>query len=98
VDTDPRGVPPAGDRPPVGVYPGKKITLNVPDDASFSDCDEGMFATFGVAGEVPALFVQGLWILDVNGRIAVMDDGYYAETPQQTVDELHAILSSASFD
>jgi hypothetical protein len=88
----------------VGGYLGKKITLNVPDDASFSDCDDGTFATFGVAGEDPALFVQGpgeideVWIVDVDGRIAVMDGGYYADTPQRAVDELHAILSSATFD
>jgi hypothetical protein len=88
----------------VGGYSGKKITLNVPDDALFSDCDEGTFATFGVAGEDPALWVQGpgeideVWIVDVDGRIVVMNGGYYAETPQHTVDEVHAILSSATFD
>ena len=88
----------------VGGYLGKKITLNVPDDALLSDCDEGTFATFGVAGDDPALFVQGpgeideVWIVDVDGRIAVMDGGYYADTPQHAVDELHAILSSATFD
>ena len=85
-------------------YAGKKVTLHVPDDAVLSDCDEGNFATFGVAGEDPALYVQGpgeideIWIVDVNGRLAVLDGGYYAGTPQNSVDELHAILRSAIFD
>jgi hypothetical protein len=85
-------------------YAGKRITLHVPDDAVFSDCDEGIFATFGVAGDDLALYVQGpgeideIWIVDVNGRLVVLDGGYYAGTPQNSVDELHAIVSSATFD
>jgi hypothetical protein len=88
----------------VGGYSGKKITLHVPDDASFSDCDERTFATLGVEDEDPALWAQGpgeideVWIVDVDGRIVVMNGGYYADTPQHAVDELHAILGSATFD
>ena len=87
----------------VGGYSGKKITLHVADDARFMDCDEGTFSTLGVAGEDPALWAQGrgeideIWIVDVNGRIALLEGGYYANTPQHAVDELHAILSSATF-
>jgi hypothetical protein len=93
----------------VGGYPGKKISLRVPDDAAFrdgafTDCDDQNFSSFGVAGEDPARWHQGpgqideMWILDVNGKIALLDASYYAKTPQDAVDELHAILSSASFD
>lgn len=93
----------------VGGYAGKKITLQVPDDAAFdgggfTDCDERTFASFGVAGEDPALYHQGpgqiseMWMVDVNGRIALLDGTYFADTPQNTVDELHAALSSAAFD
>lgn len=88
----------------VGGYPGKKITLHVADDARFRDCDGGHFSTLGVAGEDPALYAQGrgeideIWIVDVNGRIALLEGGYYADTPQHVVDELHGILSSATFD
>ena len=87
----------------VGGYSGKKITLHVPDDARFMDCDEGNFSTLGVAGEDPALYAQGpgeideIWIVDVNGRIALLEGGYYADTPQHAVDELHAIVRSATF-
>jgi len=88
----------------VGGYSGKKITLHVADDARFRDCDGGHFSTLGVAGEDPALYAQGrgeideIWIVDVNGRIVLLEGGYYAHTPQHAVDELHAILSSATFD
>ena len=85
-------------------YAGKKITLHVPDDARFKDCDGGNFATFGVAREDPALYAQGqgeideIWIVDVNGRIVVLEGGYWAATSQDVVDELHAILRSATFE
>jgi len=88
----------------VGGYAGKEITLHVPDDAAFDACDGGDFATFGVAGEDPARTHQGpgqideMWVVDVNGRIAVLDGAYFTGTPQNAVDELHAILSSATFD
>ena len=85
-------------------YPGKKITLHVPDDVRFEDCDEGNYSTFGVAGEDPALWAQGpgevdeIWIVDVDGRIALLEGGYYADTPEHVVDELHDVLNSATFD
>ena len=88
----------------VGGYPGKKITLHVPGDAQFRDCDESTFATLGVAGEDPGLFAQGpgeideIWIVDVDGRVALLEGGYYADTRPGVVDELREILSSATFD
>ena len=96
--------PSAPEKITVGGYSGKKITLHVPGDARFGDCDEGNFSTLGVAGEDPALYAQGpgeideIWIVDVNGRIALLEGGYYAHTPQHAVDELHAIVRSATFD
>jgi hypothetical protein len=93
-------------------YAGKRITLDVPDDvryeggdeARFTDCDEGYFATFGVAGEDLALFAQGpgeideIWVVDVNGRIVLLEGGYYPQTSPDVVDELHEILRSATFE
>jgi len=102
--TQPSRNPSAPEDITVGGYAGKKITLHVPDDAVFSACDEGEFASFGVAGEDPARYHQGpgqideMWIVDVNGRIALLDGAYYADTPQSAVDELHAALGSATFD
>jgi hypothetical protein len=87
-------------------HPGKLITLRVPDDAVFSDCDEGEFRTLiqvyedGSGGEArsaqdPGQF-EKLWILDVNGDLVIIGAGYYAETPQSVVDELDAIMESAT--
>jgi hypothetical protein len=88
----------------VGGYPGKKITLHVPDDVQFRKCDENTFATLGVAGEEPALWAQGpgeideIWVVNVDGRVALFEGGHYADTRADAVDELHEILSSAVFD
>jgi hypothetical protein len=96
--------PSAPEKITVDGYAGKKITLHVPDDARFKDCDGGNFATFGVAGEDPALYAQGpgeideIWIVDVNGRIVVLEGGYWAATSPAVVDELHDILRSATFE
>lgn len=85
-------------------YAGKSITVHVPDDAKFSDCDQGYFGSWGVDTEsTPARYHQDpgqidkLWILDVNGELFVIDTAYYAGTPQVVVDELAAIAESATF-
>lgn len=87
-------------------YAGQRITLHVPDDAVFSSCDEGFFGTFGFAGDDPSPYryhqgpgqIDEMWVLDVNGMIVLMDGAYYAATEPTVVDELHAILQSATFD
>ena len=42
--------------------------------------------------------IDEIWIVDVNGRIALLEGGYYPDTPRHAIDELHSILSSATFD
>jgi hypothetical protein len=88
----------------VGGFAGKSITLHVPDDAVFDDCDQNFFGSFGVEGEAgPERYHQGpgqideLWILDVNGVPVIIDTGYYAGTPTADVEELRAIVESATF-
>jgi hypothetical protein len=90
----------------VGGYAGQSITLHVPDDAVFSECDEGTFGSWGMAGsdQSPFRFHQGpgqideLWILDVDGVLTVIDTAYYADTPIEHVDEMRAIVESATFE
>ena len=86
-------------------YDGKSITLHVPDDANFGDCDERTFGSWTVGeGLEPYRFHQGpgqideLWILDRDGVLTVIDAGYYAETPSDHVDELRAIIESINFE
>jgi len=89
----------------VGGYAGKSITLNVPDDADFRQCDQGFFGSWGGPAEpTPYRYSQGpgqideLWILDVDGVLTVIDAGYYAGTPAEQVAGLRAIVESASFE
>ena len=86
-------------------YAGKKIVLQmareVPD---FNSCDEGKFSLFGVPSEDPARYSQGpgqieeVWIVDVNGQFVVNIGLYYPYTAPSVVDQLRAILGSATFE
>lgn len=87
-------------------HAGKSITLHVPDDAVFSDCDRATFGSWGVPGGDVSPFryhqdpgqIDKLWIVDVDGTLVVIDIAYYEETPQSVVDELEAIVASISFE
>ena len=87
-------------------YSGKSITLHVPDDAVFTNCDEGKFGSWqaaAVATDGPERYHQGpgqideLVILDVSGKLMVFDANYYTGTPTGHLAELHAILDSMTF-
>ena len=94
----------------VGGYAGKSITLHVPNDATtradaFKDCDQDTFATYGVEGlDGPTRYQQGpgqvdeFWILDVNGKLVILDATYNPATPPELVDELRTIVESATFE
>ena len=89
----------------VGGHAGKSITLHVPDDAVFSQCDEGLFGSWGTTVEpTPARYHQGpgqideLWILDVDGVLTVIDTAYFPGTPVEDVQELRTIVRSAVFE
>ena len=87
-------------------YSGKGITLHVPDDAVFSDCDQGLFGSWGVPGDDVTPFryhqdpgqIDEVWIVDVNGELAVIDWAHYAGTPAEHVEELRAIVDSITFE
>lgn len=82
-------------------FTGKRITLRVPDDVVFSECDRGEFRTL-VQGEDAARHHQDpgqldlLWILDVNGQIVIFDMVYYEGTPEAVLDEMAAMVESAT--
>jgi hypothetical protein len=87
-------------------YAGKAITLHVPDDAVFSECDRSTFGSWGVPGSDRSPFryhqdpgqIDEVWVLDVDGELAIIDWTYYADTPQADLDELRAIVDSIDFD
>lgn len=87
-------------------YAGKAITLHVPDDAVFSECDQGLFGSWGLPGSDPSPFryhqdpgqIDEVWAVDVNGELAIIDWAYYEGTPQGVVDEMRDIVESAGFE
>lgn len=87
----------------VGGHAGKSITLHVPDDAVFSDCHQGEFRTL-IEGPDGARYAQDpgqidkLWVLDAEGELVIIDAAYYEGTPQNVLDELDAIVKSATLD
>lgn len=98
----------------VGGFAGKTITLHVPmsfdlpnasREEKFADCDNDVFAFYGVEGETgEARNAQGagqvdeLWILDVNGAIVILDATYGPATPVDLVEEMRTLAESATFE
>ena len=98
----------------VGGFAGKAITLHVPmafdlpnatREEKFADCDNDVFAFYGVEGETAeARNAQGagqideLWILDVNGSIVILDATYGPAAPAALVAELRTLAESATFE
>ncbi len=85
-------------------HEGKSLTLHVPEDAVFSQCDRTEFCT--LTQDNPAAChrfqqfpgqVDELWILDVDGEVAVIDATWGEETPAEAKAELRAILESMTF-
>jgi hypothetical protein len=88
----------------VGGYPGKMLTLRVPDDADFTECDGGEFRTLvevGIDGvrmhEGPGQ-IDEVWVVDVDGTLIFIDAGYFADTPAEDVEEMRAMVESATFE
>jgi len=87
-------------------YAGKAITLHVPDDADFSACDRATFGSWGLPGADQTPFryhqdpgqIDEVWVLDVDGELAIIDWAYYEGTPQAVVDELREIVESITFE
>jgi hypothetical protein len=88
----------------VGGYPGKMLTLHVPEEAVFSDCDGGEFRTLIEVETGDARVHQGpgqiseVWVVDVDGTLLFFDAGYFADTPAEDVEEMRAMVESATFE
>ena len=84
---------------------GKAITLHVPDGADLSQCDSGYFGSFATwsTSLTPDRYHQGpgqideMWVLDVGGKVVVLDIAYFPQTPASVVEELRGILASTVF-
>jgi hypothetical protein len=90
-------------------YIGKAITLHVPDDADFSQCDQGTFGTWvcddpaNPTAQLPCGFVgvpgetSTEYIFDVEGALMAWHTSHGPSAPPDLVDEIEAIVQSASF-
>jgi len=87
-------------------YTGKTITLQIPDDADYSECDRNTFGTWdcGDPGNPsPCGFTDGPdetsveYILDVEGSLVAWHTDYRAGTSADVVAELETLVLSARF-
>ena len=89
----------------LGGYAGKSITLEVPDDVDFTECDPGYGGSWSCGGDgmAPCGWHSGpgeidtVYILDIDGVTMAWVTNYYAGTPAEDLAELEAIVQSASF-
>jgi hypothetical protein len=87
-------------------YSGKAITLEIPDDTDYSECDQGTFGTWdcGDPGEPePCGFTGGPdetsvdYILDVEGTLVAWHTDYRAGTSAEVVGEIENLVLTARF-
>ena len=85
------------------------MTFDMPNstrEERFADCDEAVFGFYGLSGDKsgPARNAQGagqvddLVILDVDGAIVIFDATYGPAAPADLVDELRALIESATLE
>lgn len=93
-------------------YAGKRIILDMSYEADdFDACDVvdggGTFGLFGAPFEVnesPYRYsqdvgqVEEVWAVDADGLLAVNIGVYYPDTPQHAIDQVRAMLESATFE
>jgi hypothetical protein len=87
----------------IGGYPGKSLTVHVPDDVVFADCEGETFLTYATGDDPGARIQQGpgqvdeIWILDVNGSIVIISAMSRPDTSTELVEEMRSIAQSATF-
>ena len=87
----------------LGGYAGKMITLHVPDDAEFAECDDGEFASYTIEGEDRWQWQQGpgqiddFWFVDVEGSVVEIRAMYRPDTPRELLEEMRTLVESATF-
>ena len=90
----------------IGGYAASRLTLHVPDDAVFTDCDGGEYASYTLEGYegAPWRWQQGpgqidtYWVVDVDGAIVIMNGMYRPDTSAERIEEMRSIAESATFE
>ena len=84
-------------------YTGKSLTVHVPDDVVFADCEGNTFLTYATGDDPGARYQQGpgqideIWVLDVDGSIVIIDASDRPDTRAEFIDEMRSIAESATF-
>jgi hypothetical protein len=87
----------------LGGYAGKMITLHVPDDADFADCDDEDFVSYTNEAGERSQWHQGqgqiddFWFVDVEGSIVEIRAMYRPDTPAELVEEMRNLIESTTF-
>lgn len=89
----------------LGGYDGTSLTLEVPADLDFGECDPGYGGSWDCNGDGsgPCGYHSGageidtVYLLDVDGVILAWNTKHYAGTPPEAIAEMEAIVQSASF-
>ncbi len=81
-------------------YRGLYLELEIPETTNFAACPEYHPWDIDAAGGLP--YVQGpgterLWILDIDGDLAVIDASEDAETPEAASQQLTTMVESIDF-
>jgi hypothetical protein len=79
---------------------------DVSREQEFADCDEGTFAYYGLEANEAEIErnaqgpgqIDELWIVDVDGVIVILDATYGPAAPADLVDEMRAMVESATFE
>jgi hypothetical protein len=85
-------------------YAAKSLTVHVPDDAVFADCEGVTYLTYATGDDPGARTQQGpgqideIWILDVDGSIVIISAQYRPDTRPDLVEEMRSIAQSATFE
>ena len=88
----------------IGGYAGESLTVQVPDDAVFADCEGETYLTYAT-GEDPGARpqqspgqIEEIWVLDVNGAPVIISAQYRPDTRTELVEEMRSIAQSATFE
>jgi hypothetical protein len=89
----------------IGGYAGKAIILSRPEESTDAECDGGESGIFQTeVGTGPDLVygapgqTNEFWFGDVDGSLVMMLGRYLPDTPDESVEELRAIVESATFE
>lgn len=87
----------------LGGYAGKMVTLHVPDDADFDECDGGEFVSYTDEDGERWQWHQGpgqiddFWFVNVDGSIVEIRAMYRSDTPAELLEEMRTLVESATF-